>query len=128
MHERVLTMLRKEFIQMLRDPRMRTVVFVMPVVQVLVFGYAVTTDVKHVRLAVYDVDSSAESRELVSQFDVTEYFDVTARVTAEEQVQRLLDHGDAQAVLRINRGFAAASRSSSAFNSAMPAPLTADTG
>ncbi len=92
---------------MLRDPRMRAVVFVMPIVQVLVFGYAVTTDVKHVKLGVYDLDGSAASRDLASRFDATEYFDITTYVANETEVQRLLDRGETQAVLRFNHGFAA---------------------
>lgn len=107
MFERIGHMLRKEFIQMLRDPRMRAVVFVMPIVQVLVFGYAVTTDVKHVKLGVYDLDGSAASRDLASRFGATEYFDVTTYVSNEAEVQRLLDRGEVQAVLRMNHGFAA---------------------
>ncbi len=55
MLDRLLHMLRKEFIQVLRNPRMRAVVFLMPVVQVVIIGYAVNTDVRHVRTAVYDL-------------------------------------------------------------------------
>ena len=58
MFERIKHMLIKEFIQVFRDPRMRMVIFVIPCIQVLVFGYAVTTDVQHVRTAVYDLDNS----------------------------------------------------------------------
>lgn len=107
MFERIKHMLIKEFIQIFRDPRMKTVIFVMPVVQVLVFGYAVTTDVRHVALAVYDLDNSIASRELTARFAATEYFDVVQHVADEEQVKRLLDMGEAQAVLRVNHGFEA---------------------
>ena len=61
MFQRIQHMLIKEFIQVLRDPRMRIVIFVIPCVQVLVIGYAVTTDVKHVPTAVYDLDNSQEA-------------------------------------------------------------------
>lgn len=107
MFERIRHMLIKEFIQVFRDPRMRAVVFVMPIVQVLVFGYAVTTDVKHVPLAVIDFDNSIASRELTAQFTETEYFDLVGHVTTDAEAERLIDHGDAQAVLRINHGFEA---------------------
>ena len=54
MWERILTILRKEFRSVFRDPRMRMVIFGLPVVQTLIFGYAVTLDVRHVRLVVID--------------------------------------------------------------------------
>ena len=68
MFERIRHMLIKEFIQVFRDPRMRTVIFVIPCVQVLVIGYAVTTDVRHVPTAVDDLDNSVDSRELTARF------------------------------------------------------------
>jgi len=99
-------MLVKEFIQTLRDPRMRAVTFVIPVFQVLVIGYAVTTDVKHVPTAIYDLDRSVASRDLISRFAGSIYFDVIEYVEDDRRMQQLLDRGDAVAVLRINRGFA----------------------
>jgi len=105
MVERIKHMLIKEFIQIFRDPRMRAVIFVMPIVQVLVFGYAVTTDVKHVRMAVYDLDNSIASRELTAQFVETDYFDLMAHVSNDAEAQSLIDRSEAQAVLRFNRGF-----------------------
>ena len=80
MFERIKHMLIKEFIQVFRDPRMRVVIFVIPCVQVLVIGYAVTTDVKHVRTAVYDLDNSQASRDLTARFVRSGYFDVVATV------------------------------------------------
>ena len=79
MFERIKHMLIKEFIQVFRDPRMRIVIFVIPCVQVLVIGYAVSTDVKHVRTAVYDLDNSQASRDLTARFVRSGYFDVVAR-------------------------------------------------
>ena len=80
MFERIHHMLIKEFIQVFRDPRMRTVIFVIPCVQVLVIGYAVTTDVQHVPTAVYDLDNSTASRELTARFVRSGYFDVVAYI------------------------------------------------
>ena len=57
MWERILTILRKEFYSVLRDLRMRMVIIGLPIIQTLIFGYAVTLDVRHVRLAVVDHDS-----------------------------------------------------------------------
>lgn len=107
MFERIKHMLIKEFIQILRDPRMKGIIFLMPIIQLLVFGYAVTTDVRNVATAVYDLDNSALSRDLVARFAESGYFDLVTRVQSPAQVRRLLDHGRVQAVLQINQGFAA---------------------
>ena len=98
-------MLIKEFIQVFRDPRMKAVVFVMPLVQLIVFGYAVTTDVRHVATAVYDLDSTVASRELVSRFVRSGYFDIAERITSDGRARELLDRGKVRAVLRLNKGF-----------------------
>ena len=62
MATRILAILRKEFRSLLRDPRMRVVILGLPVLQTLIFGYAVTLDVRHVRLAVVDRDGTPASR------------------------------------------------------------------
>ena len=105
MFERLRHMLRKEFIHVLRDPRMRAVIIVVPIFQVLIFGYAVTTDVRDIRTAVYDLDNTVRSRDLVDRFEGSGYFDVVRRLSGEEQVRDVLDRGTARVVLRINRGF-----------------------
>ena len=61
MWERIITMLRKEFRSIFRDPRMRLVIFGLPVVQTLIFGYAVTLDVRHVELVVIDHDQTPKN-------------------------------------------------------------------
>jgi len=106
MIERIKHMLVKEFIETFRDPKMRGIIFLMPIVQVLVFGYAVTTDVTHIATAVYDLDNSVASRELVARFAGSGYFDVVEYVRSDERSRELIDRGRAQAMLRINRGFA----------------------
>ena len=55
MFERIKQILIKEFLQLFRNPRMRMIVFVPPIVQILIFGYAASTDVKHIATAVYDL-------------------------------------------------------------------------
>jgi ABC-2 type transport system permease protein len=105
MTERVKRMLVKEFIQVLRDPRMKAVIFVMPLVQLIIFGYAVTTDVKHVATTVYDLDNSVASREFVARFRDSGYFDVIEYVNREDRARELVDRGKAQAVIRLNSGF-----------------------
>ena len=105
MGQRIIHMLRKEFIRILRDPRMKFILFVAPMVQLLVFGYAATTDVKDIATAVLDRDNSVASRELVGRFVHSGYFDVSWRLGDDERVRRLLDRGAVRAVLVINHGF-----------------------
>ncbi|NLF07372.1 MAG: ABC transporter permease [Pirellulaceae bacterium] len=106
MFERIKHMLIKEFIQVFRDPRMRIVIFLIPCVQVLVIGYAVSTDVKHVRTAVYDLDNSRPSRELTDRFVRSGYFDVSERIGDDARARELLDRGDVSVVLHFQHGFA----------------------
>jgi ABC-2 type transport system permease protein len=105
MFERIKHILIKEFIQVLRDPKMKGIVFIAPIIQLLLFGYAVTTDVKHVPTAVYDLDNSADSRELVARFVGSGYFDVVRRIQTDEEARGVLDRGEASMVIRMNRGF-----------------------
>ena len=111
MFERIKQMLIKEFIQGLRDPRMKSVIFVIPIIQTLIFGYAVNTDVRDISTAIYDLDASVASRDLVSRFAESGYFHIQEYITSEPRVRELLDRGQAQAVLRFNRGFESELRS-----------------
>jgi ABC-2 type transport system permease protein len=105
MLERIKHMLIKEFIQVFRDPKMKRIIFLVPVIQILVFGYAVTTNVNHVATAVYDLDRTVSSRELVSRFESSRYFDIVEYVTDDQRANDLMDRGKALAILRMNRGF-----------------------
>src|SRR5690554_2996607 len=67
-------MIRKEFIQVFRDPNMIRLIFVVPIIQLFLFGYVVNLDVKKLALDVYDLDKSAESRELIESLKPGEYF------------------------------------------------------
>src|SRR5262249_43671751 len=105
MFERIRQIMVKEFIQVFRDIKTRGVVFIAPIIQMLVFGYAVTTDVKHIATAVYDLDNSVASRELVSRLVKSGYFDVSENVSSDARVRYLLDRGVVRVALRINHGF-----------------------
>ena len=109
--ERVKRMLVKEFIHIFRDPKMKGVIFLMPIIQVMVFGYAVTTDVRNVATAVFDLDNSVASRDLIARFEKSGYFHVVARIENEAQVREILDRGTVRAVFRLNKGFEQALRS-----------------
>ena len=105
MWSRLQQMLIKEFIQLLRDKRMRPVVFVMPVLQLLVFSFAVNTDVDHIATAVFDQDNSVSSRGFVSAFIDSGYFDRTVEVGSPLEVRHVMDAGEVQAALYLPRGF-----------------------
>ena len=106
MWERIFVILRKELIQALREPRMRVLLFVPPLVQLIVFGFAVNLDVDHARIAWMDMDRTPESRSLRDRFTGSGRFDIVSAPGSEEDVQRTLDRGEAQAVVRILPGFA----------------------
>jgi len=96
----------KEFKQISRDPRMLGVAFGLPIIMLLIYGYAINFDVTHVRIAVYDEDRSAASRTLTGAFFHSEYFDLAGNLTNDSAVREALDHGQARGVLTIPRGFA----------------------
>ena len=102
---RILRIVRKELIQLRRDPRLLRIVIMAPLFQLFVFGYAVTTDVRHVSTAVYDQDQTAASREFTERFIRSGYFDFDHYVTDPADVARLLDAGRVQMALSIERGF-----------------------
>lgn len=98
-------MLIKEFIQMLRDPRMRAVILLVPIIQLVIFGYAVNTDVKQVPIAIYDLDQSPRSRELVSRFQGSDAFYIVEYLKVESAMDEGFNRGHFKAVLSIPYGF-----------------------
>ena len=84
----------KEFIQVFRDKRMRFFLIVPPIVQLLMFGYVVTLDVEKIPTAVYDLDRSAASRDLVRRFEASGYFVLRPLSGRHGEVQDLLDRAE----------------------------------
>jgi ABC-2 type transport system permease protein len=103
---RLKQMLIKEFIQVFRDKRARFLLFVTPIIQMLIFGYAATFEVHHVATVVLDLDHSQESRDVISRFTSSPYFDVQHQLTDSRQIEDLIDRGKATVALQINPGFA----------------------
>lgn len=103
---RVIELARKELAQLLRDARTRALIFVAPVVQLLLFGYAVRTDVPDTPLYLVDLDRSAESRMLADRFTTTGYFEVVGASARSGDLVRALDDGRAVVGLEIPPGFA----------------------
>lgn len=103
---RLKQLLIKEFIQVFRDKRTRFVLLGPPIIQMLIFGYAATFEIRHVATVVLDLDHSQESRDLISRFTSSPYFDVQHQLTDSRQVEDLIDRGKATVALKINPGFA----------------------
>jgi ABC-2 type transport system permease protein len=106
MWERTFTILVKEFIQTLREPRARGLLFIAPMIQLLVFGYAATMDVHNAATAIVDLDNTPRSRDFLDRFTESGYFQAVARLENEAEAQGLLESEDAVAMIRINHGFA----------------------
>lgn len=102
---RLKQMLIKEFIQVLRDRRTRIMLFVPPIMQMLIFGYAATFEIKHVPVAVIDYDNTRESRELISRFAASRYFVVRSHLADNRKIAGLIDRGEALMAVQINSGF-----------------------
>ena len=101
MNSRLLSVIRKEFIQIFRDPRTLGLILVMPIVQLFLLGYAATTDVKNVPIAVLDQSRTPESRALLDAFRAADYFRIDYEVRSEEEIQILIERGDIRAALVI---------------------------
>jgi ABC-2 type transport system permease protein len=105
MFGRIREMLIKEFIQVFRDPQMCVLMLVPPILQLIVFGYAASTDVKNIATAIYDLDHSIESRDLISRFQESGYFDIRYYVNDPREIVRLIDENKVSTVIQINEDF-----------------------
>ena len=103
---RMRQMIIKEFIQVLRDKRTRFILIIPPMIQMLVFGYAANYDVRHIPTVVLDYDHSQESRELISRFQSSPYFDVEPQANDSRQISSLVEQGKATVGIEIHAGFA----------------------
>jgi ABC-2 type transport system permease protein len=106
MFGRLKQMLIKEFIQVFRDKRTRFILIGPPIIQMLVFGYAATFEIHHVPTVVLDFDHSQQSRDLISRFTSSPYFDVQRQLTDSRQIRDLIDSGQATVGIEIDAGFA----------------------
>jgi ABC-2 type transport system permease protein len=95
------TIIRKEFIQLFRDKRMILPLFVAPVLQLILFGFATTVDIKNITLAVVDDDRTQDSRAYIESFVRSGYFEIKATPDSSAAVDGLLDAGDVQAAIII---------------------------
>jgi ABC-2 type transport system permease protein len=101
MNTRTLAIIRKEFLHIIRDPRTLVLIFLIPIIQMILLGYAATTDIEDINLIIFDGDRSVESRDLVKAYSTTSYFVIGDYVDSEAEMERLLDSGQARAALVI---------------------------
>ena len=102
---RLLALIRKEFIQIVRDPRTLMIIFIMPLLQLLLMGFSASSDVRNVPLAVLDEDRSPAARDLLAAFRAADYFHIDYDVTSESEMRKLIDGGKAGAGLIIPPGY-----------------------
>lgn len=100
-------MARKETLQLQRDPRSLLLAFLLPVLLLVLFGYAITWDVNHIAVAVLDQDASARSRALLESLVASNHFDIVARLDHPREIDRLLRSNRAQMVVVVPADFAA---------------------
>ena len=104
---KTLAVARKEMRQIVRDRRTLLILLFVPAFFLLVYGYALNFDIRHVRIALQDNDRSAVSREVISSFVNSGYFDLYAEVVNDEEISRIVDRNLARAVLVIPQRFGA---------------------
>jgi len=106
MRSRLTSIIRKEFIQIFRDPRTVVIILVIPILQLFLLGYAATSDVRNVPMAVFDQSQSPESRALLDAYRAADYFRLAYAVGSEEQIRTLIENGDARAGIIIPPDYA----------------------
>lgn len=98
MKPRIIAIMQKEFLHIIRDPRSLVIVFLMPIMMVLLYGYAITFDIKEIQIGILDEDRTAASRELVQRLTSSGYFKITAELQSRNEIEAGM----------LNRGFMAA--------------------
>jgi ABC-2 type transport system permease protein len=108
--QRLLCLVRKEFLELRQNPRLLGIVIVAPIIQLTMLGYAASTDVKNVPVVVADGDRSPASRNLIARFDASPSFTIVDTVTTVAEIDRYLQRGDAWIALAIPAGYGTAVR------------------
>ncbi len=106
MFRRIRHIMFKEFIQVWRDRKLRFFLIVPPLVQLLMYGYVVNFDIKHVATAVFDESRTMESRELIKRFRSTDWFDVKYYLNSQKELLDLIDHGQITMAVWVQWDFA----------------------
>ena len=101
LNSRISSIIRKEFLQILRDPRTLAMIIIMPIMELFLLGYAATTDVKNISMAVWDQSKTTQSRALLDAFRAADYFILEYSVGSTDEYQALIESGDTRVVLVI---------------------------
>ncbi len=101
----ILTIAKKEFIHIWRDPRSLALIIVLPMIMMVLYGYAINMDVKNVKLGVLDNDHSWASREVLRQFDGTDFFSIHTYYNSRDEFRQGLESGEIKGVLVFPPGF-----------------------
>lgn len=102
---RFMCIMRKEFIEVRRDPVSLRLPLLMPIIFMLLFGYAVTTEVDNISTAVFDQNMTVNSRDYIEKFIISDYFNVNYYVNSEAEMIDLIDSGKAKAGIIIQPDF-----------------------
>jgi drug efflux transport system permease protein len=102
---RIRAIIQKEFLHVLRDPKTLGLIVLMPMVQLMLYGYAINTDVKHISTILFNEDQSAMSRRLVDAFVQSSYFDINYIAGSDREIHEALDRGRAKVGLHIPPDF-----------------------
>ncbi len=101
LNSRIFSIIRKEFLQIVRDPRTLAMIIIMPIMELFLLGYAATTDVKNISMAVWDQSKTTQSRALLDAFRAADYFVLEYFVGSADEYQALIESGDTRVVLVI---------------------------
>jgi len=102
---RILALAKKEMLAVLKDNRARASLFLPPIVQTLIFGYAASYDLNHVPYAVLDQDRSASSRELLAKLDGSGVFERVGDLSSQSQIRSYIDTRQALIIIQIDQNF-----------------------
>lgn len=101
MRNRLISIIRKEFIQIMRDPRTLVIILIIPIVQLFLMGYSASSDVRNIPLVVYDQNRTSESRTLLDAYRAADYFSISKYVSSEDEARLMIESGEARAALII---------------------------
>ncbi|MBN2412056.1 ABC transporter permease [candidate division KSB1 bacterium] len=105
MKSRIIPIVRKEIIHILRDPRSLIIIFIMPTLMIILFGYAITFDIRDIKIAVLDQDRSQASRQLLEKFTNTDYFKIAGELTGRDRIEPMMMSRKIVAAIIIPPGF-----------------------
>ena len=101
MKTRLISIIRKEFIQLFRDKRLLALIMILPLVQMILLGYAFNNDIRDMPMAVFDQSRSAESRRLLEDYQSSDYFQLKYTVRSDAELRQLIENGQAAVALVI---------------------------